>query len=151
MKVPQIGVVSAFSKFSIPQNRGLKNKRDFIEPLQFIKPIEPDVVSFTSNSRYLKKYGTLPDEIRKILTPQDAIDMFKDMEWLERGVIKRGEIGEGTSSKVYRNPWLKDYYLLILTDTPSDDTITIFSGEKVGDAIWQDKDNGSIQILRRSA
>lgn len=146
MRVPPIGNLGAFYGFGVP-----KGKKMETGGVNFIKPIEKDTISFTSSAKYLKKYATLPDEIKAVLTPEDAIDMFRDMEWLEEGVIKRNKIGEGETSKVYRNPWLKDYYLLILTDTNNNGTITIFSGEKLGDAIWQDKDNNSIQILRRSA
>ena len=31
------------------------------------------------------------------------------------------------------------------------DTITIYSGEKIGDAIWQDEDNLCIQLLKKAS
>ena len=115
------------------------------------KPIDKDTVSFTSTAQYLKKYLTLPDEIKMVLSPEDAIDMFKDMEWLAQGRIKRGMVGEGKGSEVYKNPWLEDYYLLILKDTGKKDTVTIYSGEKIGDAVWQDSDNLAIQLLKKAS
>ena len=145
MKVPRVGL---FSGFTVPK----LNKTVYIpKALKFPEPMETDTVSFTSTAQYLKKYLTLPDEIKMVLTPEDAIDMFKDMEWLADGQIKRGMVGEGKGVEVYKNPWLEDYYLLILKDTGKKDTITIYSGEKIGDAIWQDKDNRAIQLLRKAS
>ncbi len=142
MKIPPIGGLSTFGVA-----RHSKNKK---EDTNFIKPLKNDTISFSSNVRYIKKYVTLPDEIKKILSPEDAIDMFKDMEWVAGGVIKRGEIGKGEHSKVYKNPWLEDYYLLILENDEDCDTITIYSGENLGDSIWRDEDNKSIQILKQT-
>ena len=144
MKIPPIGSFGTFGVLRHKESR--ENSKT-----NFIKPLEKDTISFGTNVRYIKKYVTLPEEIKKILNPQDAIDMFRDMEWVARGVIKRGEIGEGEHSKVYRNPWLEDYYLLILDNNDNYDTITIYSGENIGDSIWQDEDNKSIQILKRAS
>ncbi len=151
MKVPPISSFGAFGMFgALKPGKNQENRMQGIKS-NFIQPLQQDTVSFTSRARYIKKYVTLPDEIKKILTPEDAVDMFRDMEWLEHGAIQRGEIGEGKNSKVYKNPWLKDYYLLILTNGEDDDTITIYSGAKLGNAIWQDSDNANIQILKRAA
>lgn len=145
MKVPRIGF---FGDVRMPKNNKTIYNPNF---LKLKDPLGKDTVSFTSTAQYLKKYLTLPDEIKMVLSPEDAIDMFKDMEWLAQGRIKRGMVGEGKGSEVYKNPWLDDYYLLILKDTGKKDTITIYSGEKIGDAIWQDKDNLAIQLLKKGA
>ena len=144
MRIPPIGIFSTFGVLNC-NNMRENNKNDFI------KPLKSDTISFSSNVRYIKKYNTLPDEIKKILNPKDAIDMFKDMEWVAKGVIKRGEIGEGENSKVYKNPWLEDYYLLVLDNDKDYDTITVYSGESIGNSIWQDADNKAIQILKRAS
>ena len=145
MKVPRVGLLNGFTVPKI-------NKTVYVPSMYKIpEPLGQDTVSFTSTAQYLKKYLTLPDEIKMVLSPEDAVDMFKDMEWLAQGRIKRGMVGEGKGVEVYKNPWLEDYYLLILKDTGKKDTITIYSGEKIGDAIWQDKDNRAIQILKRAS
>jgi len=144
MKVPRIGLLGNF----VMQKNYPKNKAAGIK---LPKPLDKDTVSFTSTAQYLKKYLTLPDEIKRVLSPEDAIDMFKDMEWLAQGRVKRGMIGEGKGSEVYKNPWLEDYYLLILKDTGKRDSIIVYSGEKIGDAIWQDNENGAIQILKKAS
>ena len=145
MKVPRIGLLG---NFRMPK---VCNTIDSPNKIRLPKPIEKDTVSFTSTAHYLKKYLTLPDEIKMVLSPEDAIDMFKDMEWLAEGKVKRGMVGEGKGSEVYKNPWLEDYYLLILKDTGKKDSVTIYSGEKIGDAIWQDNDNLAIQILKKAS
>ena len=145
MKVPRIGL---FGDVRMPKfNKTVYNPSLF----KLQDPLGKDTVSFTSTAHYLKKYLTLPDEIKMVLSPEDAIDMFTDMEWLAQGKIKRGMVGEGKGSEVYKNPWLEDYYLLILKDTGKKDTVTIYSGEKIGDAIWQDDDNLAIQILKKAS
>ena len=145
MKVPRIGLSGNLRMPGI--NKTIYNPNMIRLP----KPIDKDTVSFTSTAQYLKKYLTLPDEIKMVLSPEDAIDMFKDMEWLAQGKIKRGMVGEGKGSEVYKNPWLEDYYLLILKDTGKKDTITVYSGEKIGDAVWQDNDNLAIQLLKKAS
>ena len=145
MRVPRIGLLG---NLRMPKlNKTVYNPNMIRLP----KPVDKDTVSFTSTAQYLKKYLTLPDEIKMVLSPEDAIDMFKDMEWLAEGKIKRGMVGEGKGSEVYKNPWLEDYYLLILKDTGKKGTITVYSGEKIGDAIWQDNDNLAIQILKKAS
>lgn len=145
MKVPRVGLYAGFAMPKV--NKTVYNPNVVSYP----KKLDKDTVSFTSTAYYLKKYLTLPDEIKMVLSPEDAIDMFKDMEWLAEGKVKRKMVGEGKGSEVYKNPWLDDYYLLILKDTGKKDTITVYSGEKIGDAIWQDKDNLAIQILKRAS
>lgn len=119
-------------------------------PLDYIKPQhQNDTVSFTSNARYFKKYSTLPDEIRAILSPQDAVDMFKDMELVAQGRIKREKIGQGANSQVYETPWLKDYYFIVLKDNEAQQPIQlIYSNKNLGNAVWQDKDGTGIQIIQ---
>jgi len=150
MKVPRIGLLG---NFVTPKTNKTLNKTIYNPAMTSqMTPLNKDTVTFTSSTaHYLKKYLTLPDEIKMVLTPEDAIDMFKDMEWLAQGKVKRNMIGEGKGSEVYKNPWLSDYYLLILKDVGDNDTITVYSGEKIGDAIWQDKDNNSIQILKKAS
>ena len=142
MKVPPIGT---FGTFGVLKQRKTNQKSNFIEPLK------NDTVSFTSNAKYIKMYATLPDEIKKILSPQDAIDMFKNMEWIANGVVKGKEVGEGEYSKVYKSPWFPVYFILILFSVNDDDKITIFSGENVVDSIWQSDTDWRLQILKRSA
>ena len=108
-----------------------------------------DTLSFSSNVKYIKKYNTLPDEIKKILSPKDAVDMFKDMEQVAKGTIKRNKIGQGNSSKVYENPWLKDYYLIVLSNAKTPTQI-VYSKKPLGDAIWSDSENMNIQIIKKA-
>lgn len=116
----------------------------------YLKLMGYDTVAFSSTAKYLKKYVTLPDEIKKTLTPKDAIDMFKDMEMVASGAKKRKDIGQGGYSKVYKNPWLKDYYLLVLNDT-NYDTQIIYSNNKLGDAVWQDSTDPRVQLIKKAA
>ena len=55
------------------------------------------------------------------------------------------ETRPGNASKVYKNPWLDDYYLVVLSNAKSPTQI-IYSQEPLGDAIWKDDDNIAIQI-----
>ena len=54
-----------------------------------------------------------------------------------------------------KKPTVVTYYNLdykaSTLDTGKKDTITIYSGEKIGDAIWQDEDNLSIQLLKKAS
>ena len=140
MKVPPLGELGLFGiqKF---KNKNQKQKIQLSYP--------KDTISFSSITHYIKKYNTLPDEIKKILSPKDAIDMFKDMEQVAKGTIKRNKIGQGNSSKVYENPWLEDYYLIVLSNIKSPTQI-IYSKKPLGDAVWRDSDNTSIQIIKKA-
>ena len=140
MKVPPLGELGMFG---IQKYKNTKPKQN----IQLSYP--KDSVSFSSNARYIKKYNTLPDEIKKVLSPKDAVDMFKDMEQVAKGSIKRRKIGQGNASKVYKNPWLDDYYLVVLSNAKSPTQI-IYSKEPLGDAIWKDDDNIAIQIIKKA-
>ena len=96
----------------------------------------------------MRKYVTLPDEIKKILNPKDAIDMFKEMEFVALGISKGHKIGQGDFSRVYENPWLDGYDLLIAQDLNSNSQI-IYSKHKLGNSVWADSDNNNIQIIKR--
>jgi len=142
MKIPPINALGRF----VVQN--LK-KNSLNEPP--LPPMKPDVVTFSaSTAYYLKKYKTLPDEIKKVLNPKDAIDMFKNMEFVQKGSMKGTTIGQGRFSKVYENPWLEDYHFLVVKN-PSDTTQVVYSRYNLGDSIWSDVDNGNlIQIIKAS-
>lgn len=144
MRVPPI---DTFGRFGVPKYS--KNKKSNYNTSSMIKPIRQDTVTFGSTAQYLKKYVTLPDEIKRVLTPADAIDMFKDMEWLAQGRIKRSIIGEGNTTALYENPWLEDYYLLIVKNPDKDDEVVVCYNDKIGDSVWQDGDNQGIQLLRK--
>ena len=100
MKVPRVGLLNGFTVPKVTKTVYVPNA------LKIPEPLDKDTVSFTSTAQYLKKYLTLPDEIKLVLSPEDAIDMFKDMEWLAQGRIKIGMVGEGKGIEVYKNPWL---------------------------------------------
>ncbi len=141
MRVPQIGNLGFFCmtkyKKNVSSQKILKNQND--------------TLSFSSNAKYLKKYSTLPDEIKNILSPKDAIDMFKDMEYVAQGKIKRDDIGRGTDSRVYDSPWLDDYCFIILSGKNDNDTKVVYSTYTLGDAVWSDKDDSHIQILKKAS
>ena len=142
----------------IPQISGLNLSRIVEHPQRqiFGKVYEPyfkmptDRVNFTSSAKYLKKYATLPDEIKKIVNPKDAIDMFRDMEYVASGAIKRDSIGQGDASKVYKTPWLKDYYFIVLKNKTDNNIQTIYSKYNLGDSIWADKFDSRFQIIKAS-
>lgn len=141
MKIPPIGNLGCF----VVQNykKGLNKKPAVSRSLS-----EKDVISFgTSTAYYLKKYKTLPEEIRNILSPKDAIDMFRNMESIQKGSIKGKKIGQGKNSTVFKNPWLEKYYFLII-DNPKESTQLVYSRYNLGDAIWSDKDNDLIQLIK---
>lgn len=140
MRVPQANLFSSFS----PMRKPLNIKTN-VKPIQ----MKNDEVVFGSTAGYIKKYKTLPDDIKQNLSPKEAMDMFQDMERVANGTSKRTMVGTGTYSNVYDTPWLKDYYLLILNDT-NYPTHTIYSENPVGDAVWCDKDNPRIQIINKS-
>lgn len=107
-----------------------------------------DSISFSSTAKYLKKYATLPDEIKNNLTPSDGIDMLKDMEMVAKGKIKRGKL-EDNKSIVYVNPWLSDYYMMITK--ADDDTACAFYSEKIiADIIWEDKENPNMYLIKKN-
>jgi len=144
MRIPPLDVSGYFG---IPKKINTLRKES-IPPV--LPPYSPDTVSFSaSTAYYLKKYNTLPEEIKKILTPKDAIDMFKDMELVQKGVVQRTKIGQGKDSRVYENPWLKDYYSLIVQN-PQKTTQVIYSRHGISDSIWSDADNGLIQIVKKA-
>ena len=78
--------------------------------------------------------------------PQD-IDMFKNMEFIQKGVTKGTKIGQGNGSIVFENPWLDDYHFLIVQD-PKQISQVVYSRHSLGDSVWMDNDNGLIQIIK---
>ena len=140
MKVPPIIGVN-YRTISAQKNTKTSRNSILLPP-----QIPPDTLHFSSNAKYYKKYATLPDDIKEILRPQDAIDMFKDMELVASGKVKREKIGQGKSSNVYRTPWLDNYYFVVLSDADLNSQI-IYSKSYIGDAVWQDNDNACIQLL----
>ena len=147
MRVPRIG--STYVP-AIKKNGVVGQYKKLIDP-----PVptgaEKQKINFgTSIAYYLKKYVTLPPEIRKNLSPKDAIDMFREMEYVANGVVKVQSIGQGSESKVYENPWLDGYYFIVL-NSPKDADLakeTIYTKKKhIGDAVWRDNDDARIQLL----
>ena len=142
MRVPRIGAIYT------PKVRSSAKK--LVDP--------PSVGNKTNNSPsfgycvsyYLKKYKTLPEEVQKMLSPKDAIDMFREMEFVANGAVKRKAIGQGAQAKVYENPWLNGYDFIVLNKANDANLTseTIYSKKNyIGDAIWCDKDDKRIQIL----
>jgi len=127
----------------------LKNTKNFsdISKRFSTNELKADTVSFSSNAKYIKKYKTLPDEIKAILSPKDAIEMFKDMERIAQGKQKREKIGQGSNSKVFVTPWLEDYYVLILKEPKYTDE-TVYSKRYLGDSVWSDDENDKIQLIK---
>ena len=145
MRVPPIGT---FGKFGAPK---VSIKLPDKVSTGFIKPIKQDTVSFGSTAQYLKKYVTLPDEIKRVLSPEDAIDMFKDMDWLAKGKPQREALGESSACTLYENPWLDGYYLLVFKTPYTNGKVIIYSDEMCGDTVWQDRDNERIQLIKKEA
>ena len=141
MKIPP---VKQLGRFVVPKrNVDLRNKQ------KISAPPKKDVVMFSaSTAYYLKKYNTLPDEIKKVLSPKDAIDMFRNMELVQKGAMKGVKIGEGNYGKVYENPWLEGYYSLFVKD-PDHTTQIIYSRHSLGDAVWSDSSDETIQIIKK--
>ena len=148
MRVPRLGSVYT------PKVRKLNNVAKHYNKLTDPPPSQDEpkqTVNFGALiTYYLKKYNTLPPEIRKNLSPKDAIDMFREMEFVANGVVKRKSIGQGSESKMYDNPWLKEYHFLVLNS--SDDTKlnseTIYTKlGHLGNAVWADTDDGRIQLV----
>ncbi len=147
MRVPRIGSVYTPK---VRKNNSVELYKKLVDP-PVCRGLSKDTVSFgTSVAYYLKKYRTLPEEIQRALSPKDAIDMFREMEYVANGVVKRTSVGQGAESKVYDNPWLKGYHFIVL-DSPNDANLnseTIYSKlNHLGDAVWCDKDDARIQIL----
>jgi len=147
MRVPRIGGV--YTPKVRKNNASLYHRK--LSDLPSGKTKVNKLVSFGfSIAYYLKKYNTLPADIKKILNPKDAIDMFREMEFVANGIVKRNSIGQGADSKVYSNPWLKGYHFLVLNN-PSDAKLnseTVYSKvNHLGDAVWADADDKRIQLL----
>ena len=147
MRVPRIGGI--YTPVLRKNNTNMYYKK-LIDPP---KPEEPPrkMPSFGSSvAYYIKKYNNLPPEIQKTLTPNDAIDLFKDMEYVANGVVKRKTIGQGAEAKVYENPWLEGYHFIVL-NSPKDADLSsevIYSKmNHLGDAVWCDNDDSRIQLL----
>ena len=142
MRIPPI---ECLGHFVVQKNNKVNHKKDLL-----ISPFRKDTVSFSSlNAYYLKKYKTLPDEIKKILTPKDAIDMFQNMEQIQKGMTEGIKIGQGDDSSVYENPWLDGYYIMIV-QTPKKQIQTVYSRYPLGDSVWEDEKDNSIQIIKRA-
>ena len=142
MKIPPLSSLGRF----VVQNRMSSKYQQKLPPTS---PLSNDTVSFSaSTAYYLKKYNTLPKEIKEVLNPKDAIDMFKDMERIQKGIMEGKKIGQGNHSRVYKNPWLEDYYFLIVHD-PKKTTQVVYSRYELGDAVWSDKDQ-SLQLIKKA-
>lgn len=141
MRIPRLTVAANVALAKTSDDFKASNKN-------MIPPLKPDRIEFTSTAGYLKKYVMLPDEIKKDLSPSDAIDMFKEFDRIANGNSKGNKVGTGTHAQVFQIPCLEDYYLLILTDT-NYDKHTIFSNASLGSAVWCDKDNPRIQIIEK--
>ena len=141
MKIPPL---NSLGRFVVPNRVNSLNRMLPPSP-----PLSNDTVSFSaSTAYYLKKYNTLPDEIKQILSPKDGIDMFKDMEMIQKGISEGRKIGQGNYSRVYKNPWLEDYYFLIVHD-PKHVTQVVYSRYDLGDSVWADKDQ-SLQLIKKA-
>ena len=146
MRVPRIGSIYT-PRFRVNNNVGHKKLTD---PPSLTGNSLQNIGFGTSVAYYLKKYNTLPYEIQKNLSPKDAIDMFREMEYIADGKVKRKSIGQGSESKVYENPWLKGYYLMVLNSLKDASLAneTLYTKiNHLGDAVWCDKDDMRIQIL----
>lgn len=140
----KISPINSLGRFVVQNSK----KGNIKKPLETSQPPQTDTISFSASiASYLKKYNTLPDEIKKLLSPKDAINMFKNMEDIQKGFSKGVTVGQGKYSKVYENPWLDDYYFLIVQN-PKQAIQTVYSRRNLGDSIWFDKDNELIQIIR---
>ncbi len=144
MRVPQIGYLGSIGVLKT------RTKKTVDEPNDKPLPIKQDSVTFSAKAKYIKKYQTLPKEIKEILTPKDAIDMFQNMDFIVQGKIKGKEIGHGDSSKVYANPWLSGYDILIINDPQTKEQI-IYSSDSLGDSVWYDEDNVGVQIIKNNS
>lgn len=147
MRVPPI---YGFSSFGLLKNANNFSSASSDIPKRFLaNEAKSDSICFSSNSKtqYIKKYNTLPEEIKEILSPKDAIDMFREMDRMARGREKNGKVGQGENSKVYENPWLDDYYVLILED-PDQQSEIVYSEKILGDSIWQDKQDRRVQLIK---
>ena len=148
MRVPQIGSVYTPR---VVKNNVKGHYKKLTDPPVTQDGTKQQKVSFgISTAYYLKKYNTLPPEIQNNLSPKDAIDMFREMEYVANGVVKRKSVGQGTECKVYENPWLNGYYFIILNN-PEDAKLeneTIYTPmNHIGDAVWCDNDDARIQLL----
>ena len=142
MRIPPI---ECLGHFVVRKNKMANLKKELPFP-----PVQKDTVSFSSSKAYyLKKYNTLPDEIKKLLTPKDAIDMFQNMEQIQKGMTEGIKIGQGDDSSVYENPWLDGYYIMIV-QTPKKQIQTVYSRYPLGNSVWEDEKDNSLQIIKRA-
>jgi len=148
MRVPRIG--SVYTPRVKKNNNAVGHYKKLTDPPTSSGSSEQKANFGASVAYYLKKYNTLPPEIKKNLSPKDAIDMFKDMEFVANGLTRGKRVGQGSKSSVYDNPWLKGYYFIVLDD-PNDASLakeTIYTKvDHIGDAVWCDRDDKRIQLL----
>lgn len=116
---------------------------------QMIKPIENDKVTFSSQIKYLKLYNTLPEEIKQVLSPQDAVYMFQSMEDMADGWMKAQEVAKGGNTDVYENPWLPNYYIMVTKDN-GDGTSVVYTETNIGSRIWQDPKDARFGLLKKA-
>lgn len=148
MRVPRIG--SIYTPKVRKNSNAVKQNKKLADPPPPQDDVKQKVNFRASITYYLKKYNTLPPEIQKNLSPQDAIDMFREMEFVANGVVKRKSIGQGNESRVYDNPWLKEYHFLVLNnvkDTKLNSETIYTKLSHLGDAVWADGDDRRIQLV----
>ena len=147
MRVPRVG--SVYTPV-VSKKNAVKHFKKLTDPPAPSQDKECKVGFGTSVAYYLKKYNTLPPDIQSNLSPKDAVDMFKDMEFVADGRIRGKRVGQGSKSSVYENPWLDGYYFIVLNN-PDDVSLkkeTIYTSvEHLGDAVWCDKDDRRIQLI----
>ena len=144
MRVPPISKCGAFA---VQRNAHfLKHGQQMSCPT--VKSVTKDTVTFSSKSKYLKQYASLPYEIREKLSPSDGIDMFQNMELIANGLTKGNKLAENKYVDVYENPWLNGYYFMISTNI-DDDTRVIYSQTNMGDLVWEDPKDKRMQMLKK--
>lgn len=156
MKVPPIGVFRNFGVVSNATN--ISSRSQCLTSM--IEPLEKDTLSFSSKAKYIRKYNSLPDEIKSYLPVSDAEEVFMYMENVAKAVDRknrnkpkenletpvRAYAITGKQAGVNGCQW---YF--IVAPTPNSESQMVKSPVELSDSIWADPDDTRIQIMRAIA
>ena len=156
MKVPPIGV---FRNFGVVSNTNNTSRSQCLTKM--IEPLEHDTLSFSSKARYIRKYNSLPDEIKDYLPVSDAEEVFTYMENVAKTIDK---INKNKSKEDLEESPVRAYaitgkqaplgdcqWYFIVAPIPNSESQKVKSPVELSDSIWADPDDTRIQIMRAIA
>lgn len=139
MHVPPI---SFLGYFGTRKNNNVKAQSYSNLVPNLIKPIG-DTVSFKGISKEMRQYASLPEEIQKIISPRDAIAMFKDMSY-------EAEKARNQDNSFVPNPYLNGYYVYFSHNKDNTKKASQLSQQGY-DCVWNDPEGNNYSLYKKSA